>query len=935
MRDESSELSGRGGRRTATAFLLGLAALITAAIAAVGPAVPDRAVYTWPPADLPDSQPTRTWFAPLLVARHSAESFTARIPCESPTAVLEGAGDRVVLLATARDVATNHALGVTWSRSTGVTNVRIGRTVVAHVPASHPRPCRLDVQMAGVDWSVRLPDGSFRRGRLAYPPRILGLVTELDLAAKPPLEVTVRPYPQDTHPSTRQTVLRVSTALLLAAALALLFMPWRWPLRRALTYRPTRPAAQDMVVVAVVAVWWLLAPLQDDDGWVRARQTNSLVSGGFSNYYENWGADLPLATWYEWLQRFVMTGTDSYGVHRLPEVALVLVTWFVARWCLVELTGRRPSRTDTVWWVAVAAFGVGATAFGMTLRPEPAIALLVVAILACCIRYLRSPGLEPLVVAILSAGLAVTIHPAGAVALAPLVVCARRVISDALRREGVTILEVAVLISVGAAWTTMFAVLDFDLASRDENIRLIRTGEGHSEGVLQELQRYGRLGEWGASPLRRELVAFLLISAVVAIVAWRRKRDLLERLPSASIAVGLVLLAFAPSKWIWHFGVFTGIAVVAVGLESDRFDRGHISVRARWVAAGGVLAVSLVVASKVQPWGPLDGSRVNWKAIPYLELTGAAVIVALLLARLFSRNGVRRPEAITVIAVAVALIVVTTAALAADTAASDGWTAGRQVLSSVTGGDTCGIMDDVEVPDAESLERLEPWRGHTTSGAEQRAIASTTRSRWFRVPAQGVGVFIRGDWADQRLVVSWGQSNSDRVRVIASGAADLTRAQAGAITASWWLVSERSFPRRPRGADVVRISAAPTGDASSGKLSEPFSYRARNLGRLLDRPHLKTLSSPYLFEALPCATLPRLELGVAEPPNLLLDRGPPPLTNVTSPFVGVGDMFTVWKAPLESRNGRGSYYLWGTVTAYWVATDPRDAIAPATRRRYE
>jgi len=96
-------------------------------------------------------------------------------------------------------------------------------------------------------------------------------------------------------------------------------------------------------------------------------------------------------------------------------------------------------------------FGVGATAFGMTLRPEPAIALLVVAILACCIRYLRSPGLEPLVVAILLAGLALTIHPAGAVALAPLLVCARRVISDALRREGVTILEVAVLISIGAA----------------------------------------------------------------------------------------------------------------------------------------------------------------------------------------------------------------------------------------------------------------------------------------------------------------------------------------------------------------------------------------------------------------------------------------------------------------------------------------------------
>ena len=49
----------------------------------------------------------------------------------------------------------------------------------------------------------------------------------------------------------------------------------------------------------------------------------------------------------------------------------------------------------------------------------------------------------------------------------------------------------------------------------------------------------------------------------------------------------------------------------------------------------------------------------------------------------------------------------------------------------------------------------------------------------------------------------------------------------------------------------------------------------------------------------------RLELGVAEPPNLLLDGGPPPLTIATSPFRGITDMFTVWKAPVESRSEAG------------------------------
>ena len=520
-------------------------------------------------------------------------------------------------------------------------------------------------------------------------------------------------------------------------------------------------------------------------------------------------------------------------------------------------------------------------------------------------------------------------------ALAPLLVCVRRVVGDARRRTGITAVELALIVPIGAAWTTLLAVLDFDLSTRDENINLIQAGAGHGAGLIQETERYERLWQWGASPLRREFVALLVISSVVALVAWRTKRDLVERLPSASIAIGLLIFAATPSKWIWHFGAFTGLAVVAIGLESDRFARGRTSTRARWAAAGVLTAVSLVVASHVEPWGPVDGSRLNWEAVPYLELTGAAVLVALLFARLRSRRGIRCPEALVVIAVAVALIGATTAALATDTATSDGWTAARQVMSSLTGRDTCGLMDEFEIADAPSLRQLEPWPGQAAAGASQRTIASTRRDRWYRAGREKVGVYIRGNWKNQRLIVSWGRSDGNRVHAVVSGAAVLDRAQIGAIPASWWFVDELSFPARPADVDVVRISGARANRTSTAKVSEPFSYETAGLRELLERRDVTTLSSPYLFEALPCATLPRLELGVAQPPNLLLDRGPPPLTNVSSPFIGLTDMYTVWKAPLESQVSRGSYYVWGTVTTYWVVPDPRDAIARAIRRRPE
>jgi hypothetical protein len=353
------------------------------------------------------------------------------------------------------------------------------------------------------------------------------------------------------------------------------------------------------------------------------------------------------------------------------------------------------------------------------------------------------------------------------------------------------------------------------------------------------------------------------------------------------------------------------------------------------VAAGILLAVSLFAASDVESWGPLDGSGVNWDTIPFLALTGATTLGALLLARLRSGRTIRSPEAIVVVAVAVALIGATTAALAAAAAAasSDEWTAARQVWLSMSGHDTCGIADGVQIPDAASLERLEPWRRQATAHADQRAIASTRGSWWYRVPEQHVGVFIRGDWDHQRLMVSWGKRDGEHVRVIASGPADLSRAQVGAIGASWWFVTETNFPERPPDADVVRTSVTSRSSASPGEASQPYSYETRALSGTVGRDRLKTLSSPYIFEALPCATLPRLQFGVAEPPNLLLDGGPPPLTIPASPFRGTTDMFTVWKAPVESQSDGGSPYPWEMVSAYWVVPDPRDAIAPMTRRR--
>ncbi len=316
----------------------------------VGPAVPERAVYTWPPTHLPDAKPTRTWFAPLFVARQDVESFDATVPCGGPLATLPGAGRRRRAPGDGTQPGTNHALGVTWSRATGSTSVRIGRTVVAEVPAGSARlragsmsvstttpgrfTCRTGRAVAGRSCLRRRSSGSspsstWPRSRALdgdRPAVCAGHASEHAADAPPPA----------CGRAAGGRARRRLRALALEA---------RGRIRQ-ISRRASRPRRTASCSVSPLSGGY--SPLcRSTTAGFEARQVNSLVSGGFSNYYDDYGANLPLATWYEWIQHFVMTGTDSLGVHRLFSAVFVVATWFVARWCLVELTGRRPSRADT------------------------------------------------------------------------------------------------------------------------------------------------------------------------------------------------------------------------------------------------------------------------------------------------------------------------------------------------------------------------------------------------------------------------------------------------------------------------------------------------------------------------------------------------------------------------------------------------------------
>jgi arabinosyltransferase B/arabinosyltransferase C len=765
--------------------------------------------------------------------------------------------------------------------------------------------------------------------------RVTGLFTQLDLRERPGLRVSVLPYPQDTRPSGLQTWARIIAVLLLAAAAAALAVPRRIDRPRLPTLRP--PSIQDVVVVLTLATYWLIAPLQDDDGWVRARQSNSLVSGGFSSYYQHWGADMPFITWFEWLQHFVIAYTGSLALHRLPMIVLLLGAWLLCRVSLRQLLERDPTPRDGAWWSAALTFAVGAAAYGVTLRPEPALVVISVAVLACCLRYAAAPGVHLLVTSVLLAALAVTIHPAGVVAVTPLVVCVPQVIRDA-RRAVIHPLAPFVVILMGTAATLVLAFLDADLSSRKDSVSALSTDPSEANGILQEFDRYRRLSGLNGTPLRRELVVLLYLAIAALLVRRIRRSSLAEKLPSASIALALATLSLTPSKWIWHFGTLIAMCAVAIGLEVDRLA-GRQSSLAKWGTALIVLITGLWAARGSYPWTTYDTGTIVWADVPYLRIMVVVAGSTLIGLVLLGRRRPLRPDVAALLVVLVSILGTTTVALAYDAGQTNGWTATRQALSSVIGDGTCGLASGTEIAAANSLRRLTPVAAgrRSTHETDDRLFPETTprfntstTGKWFHVPKGRLGALVSGAWdVGDQLVVSWGRVHGTSVHVQSSGVVDPEELGIGFAPAGSVLVTDFSFPVRPAGADAVRIHVAPGRDTGSrSRVTDPVTFTTVPLSAVMARRGVRTLVTPYLFEAVPCATLPGLRYGVANPPRLMIEGDLyGPLSVGTSPFVGISDVFEVLRVPLENWDRRR-----GDVFVYWVLRRAGNAAAPAIVR---
>jgi cell wall arabinan synthesis protein len=691
-------------RLLALAAVAAALSLVAALVAAVGPAHGKHSIYSWPPQALPAQSPRDGWYAPLPLLNRVPAAIDIALPCGlSPP--LRDRGAATVLATTRRSQGSGGLEIVQDGRSL---HFVAGNSRVASMP--WPASCPLAVSVRNGE--LRLPDRSvpLRLGTPGEMPIVTGLFTRLDIRHGAPPRVVVQTRDYATSQTTRQKVAALFSVLLACAALMLVagLRRWRNPisaLRGGLRSGWGVRHATDAVVVGALLLWWVIAPFFADDGWILVRLLNYSGAGGMSLYYDQFGANQPLGFWLEWSEHFLA----PYGflVLRLPALACLLAGWFLCRWVLSRSLPASSRAHAVVLWTLAATYLVGAFAWGMTLRPEPIVSLLTLIVLAAMLAFTATPRFGALAVAVPASALAIAGHTTGIVATAPLLAGSPAILRAVRAAPRAALVRLAALLAAGVALLLVLYTLDSDVRGRLDDAELVREGGLHSYPPWREYIRYWRFDENFGATATRHFSLVLLLLCVVALVSRRRSiRSEVSFLPARSIAVGLVVLAFVPSKWPWHFGALAGIGAVAVAAEVARLMlEVRIEPARRLRALVAVLVLTIAAAwswTGIKESTPFDLEHVTWKAAfnLYTLLATAAAVASVVLVRRIRRrrqvdDSIGVGPGIAVSIVGLSAVVLTAAVVLVDTAVAP-WSPARLNVEALVGRTSgCGLVDHV------------------------------------------------------------------------------------------------------------------------------------------------------------------------------------------------------------------------------------------------
>ncbi|WP_343573257.1 arabinosyltransferase domain-containing protein [Mycobacterium sp.] len=471
-------------------------------------------------------------------------------------------------------------------------------------------------------------------------PAVGGIFTDLTVPAQPGLSARVD---VDTRfvvaPTLLKTAVMALGALAVLASLVALAVLDRQSGRRTprhwhhlagagVTTPPQAGGARrlaDTGVIGTLLAWHVIGATSSDDGYNLTMARVAGDAGYVANYYRYFGASEAPFDWYQSVLAQLASVSTAGVWMRLPATLAAIGTWLViSRYMLRRLgPGRGGLGSNRVAiWTAGAVFLAAWLPFNNGLRPEPLIALGVVATWVLAETAIATRRLVPAATAIIVATLTATLAPQGLIAVAALLAAARPIARTITRRKATDGL-LAPLAALTASLSLIIVVVfrSQTLAGVAEAAR-IKYKVGPTIAWYQEFLRYYFLTvESNAEgSMTRRFAVLIMLLCLFGVLVILLRRGTVPGVASGpawrligTTAMGLLLLHVTPTKWAIQFGAFAGLAG-ALGAVTA-FAMARIGLHNRRNLTLYVTALLFVLAwatSGINGWFYVNNYGVPW-----------------------------------------------------------------------------------------------------------------------------------------------------------------------------------------------------------------------------------------------------------------------------------------------------------------------------------
>ena len=689
--------------------------------------------------------------APLI--GYVATDLTITVPCSAARG-LDTAGTTVLLSTVPKQApkAVDRGLLIQRVNEDLVVVVRNTPVVVAPISGVLSPECQRLVVTARADkvtgefvGLTEGPDGDEpgaplrgERGGYDFRPQIVGVFTDLAGPAPPGLSLsaTIDTRYTNSPGALKMAVMVVGVLATLLALIALHVLDTADGSRhrRLLPNRWWSLNRLDGVVLAVLVWWHFVGANTSDDGYILTMARVSENAGYMANYYRWFGTpEAPFGWYYDLLALWAHVSTASVWM-RLPTLLMALACWWLISREVIPRLGVAVKSSRAAAWTAAGMFLAVWLPLNNGLRPEPIIALGILATWCSVERGVATSRLLPVAVACILGTLTLFSGPTGIASIGALLVAIgplRTIVGRRSRQFGLLPLLAPIL-----AAGTVPIILMF----RDQTIAAVaqanalKRAVGPSLSWFDEHTRYERL--MMATPdgsIARRFAVLALIVALAVTVAMMLRRGHIPGTaagPSRRIigitVISFLAIMFTPTKWTHHFGVFAGLAGSLGALAAIAVAPAVMrSRRNRMVFAAVVLFVVALSFASVNGWWYVSNFGVPWSnQFPEWRLGFTTVLLGCSVLALIAAawlhfwaadpdrpdSGRRRvrlgrsPLAVVAWALVVFEVVSLTLGMVNQYPA---WSVGRSNLEALTG-KTCGLADDVMVEQDPNRGMLTP-----------------------------------------------------------------------------------------------------------------------------------------------------------------------------------------------------------------------------------